>query len=404
MPSDGASVDAYKQILQSTARRHRLLSAQWELTYRCNEKCTHCYLDVFAPNAKVPGELSTEECFRVLDELAELGVLNLTLTGGEAFTRRDFFEIARYARQKRFLLRLFTNGILINERLADRIAELHPYAVELSLYGADAETHDGITLVRRSFELTVRAFRLLRERGIRTVMKTPLMHENVRQIHELEALADELGAQFRYDTTITPKDNGSLSPLMHRLTYDDLVWLLRETANVEAFKPSPGTPDQRTCGIALNALVIDPYGNVFPCVQTRMAAGNLRVQPLKTIWETSPVWTELGDLTLGNLPVCGTCELRTICTRCHGLALVEDGDLRGPAYVNCREALARRQVLIEKGALPPDYPIPPHLQNYPLDNKPPASSEALPAHFIPLEAIAPVHEPAAWRAPIPATV
>ena len=387
MSLDGPATNPYKQIVQSTARKRRLLSAQWELTYRCNERCTHCYLDVFAPNAKVPGELTTDECFRVVDELAAEGVLHLTLTGGEVFTRRDFFDIARYARQKRFLLRLFTNGILVNPRLADRIADLHPYAVELSVYAVDAETHEAITLVPRSFELTMRALRLLRERGVRTVMKTPLMRENVRQLDALRALAEELGAQFRYDITITPKDNGGLSPLKHRLTYDDLLWLFRETISLDTFAPSPGTPDQRTCGIALNGLLVDPYGTVYPCVQTRMPAGNVRQQSLGEIWQNSPVWKELGNLTLGELPVCGTCELRTICVRCHGLALVEDDDLRGPAYINCREALARREVLIEKGGLPADYPIPAHLQNYRGAARRSPPTLPLPDHFVPLAAV-----------------
>ena len=379
---DGAGVNVYKNLVEKTAGNHRLLSVQWELTYRCNERCTHCYLDVFKPNAKVAGELSTEECLGVLDQLAEMGTLNLTLTGGEAFTRRDFFEIASYARQKRFLLRIFTNGITINARLADRLADLHPYAVELSLYGVDAATHDALTLIPRSHELTLRAMRLLRERGIRIVMKTPLMRENVHQYHALRALADELGAQFRYDTTITPKDNGSLEPLKHRLTQNDLVWLMRETLNPETYKPAPDVPTRRTCGIGTNALVIDPYGNVYPCVQTRAKAGNVREQSVRDIWENSPVWQDMDGLTISALPVCNTCELRTMCSRCHGLALVEDGDLYGPAYANCRSAMARRQVLIEAGVLAPDYPIPAHLQG--LEQ---AERSLTAGHFVPLAAV-----------------
>jgi radical SAM protein with 4Fe4S-binding SPASM domain len=107
------------------------------------------------------------------------------------------------------------------------------------------------------------------------------------------------------------------------------------------------SPDQHTCGMASSALVIDPYGDVFPCVQTRIVAGNVREQSLQTIWQSETL-CNLARLTLNELPVCRTCELRNLCVRCHGLAQVEDGDLRGPASVNCREALARRQVLIEK--------------------------------------------------------
>lgn len=360
--SQPAVSNPYNEILAQSERQHRLLSVHWELTYRCNEKCSHCYLDVFAPNAKVPGELSTEECFRVIDQMAELGVLNLTLSGGEILVRRDFFQIAEYARSKKFLLRLFTNGILIKPEVADRIAALHPYAVEISLYSARPDVHDEITQRKRSWELTTRALRLLSERGIRTLIKTPLMRENVRETDAIEALAKELGAQFKYDITITPKDSGGLEPLKHRLTYAELVEFFRHHIDSSLWVDRAVTDETRTCGITLKALSIDPYGNVFPCLQTRTNAGNLREESLREIWQSSPVWQELGHLTLGELPVCRTCELRTLCVRCHGLAASEDGDLRGPALVNCREALARRQALIDRGDLPANYPIPAHLQ------------------------------------------
>jgi radical SAM protein with 4Fe4S-binding SPASM domain len=356
------SPNLYQQMVARSQKQHRLFSAHWELTYRCNERCTHCYLEVLPPSARVPGELTTEECLRVVDELAALGVLNLTLSGGEILVRRDLIEIAEYARSKQFALRLFTNGILIKLAVADRLAALHPYAVEVSLYGAEAASHEVITRRPRSFELSIRGLRLLHERGVRTVIKTPLMRHNVRQFHALEALAEELGAQFRYDITITPQDSGGLSPLQHRLTDDDLLWLFRTELDPTLWAGRVIPPDRRTCGIASSGLVIDPYGNVFPCVQTRIVAGNVREQSLQAIWQSETLH-DLAKLTLNELPVCRTCELRNLCVRCHGLAQVEDGDLHGPASVNCREALARRQVLIEKGALPPDYPIPAHLQS-----------------------------------------
>ena len=356
--------DQYKQFLRESARQRRLLSAHWELTYRCNERCTHCYLDVLAPNAPAPDELNTEECLRLLDEMANLGVLNLTLSGGDILVRRDFFQIAEYARAKRFLLRLFTNGILIKPEVANRIAALHPYAVEISVYGADALVHDRITRVPRSFELSTRALRLLNERGVRTVMKTPLMRENIHQLGAIRNLARTLGAQFHYDITITPKDTGGLSPLKHRLSYADLVKLFRHELTPEGWVGRQVRPDQPTCGISQSALVIDPKGNIFPCVQTRTCIGNVREQSLESIWRESPIWAELGKLMLDTLPVCRTCELNSLCVRCHGLAQVEDGDLRGPAIANCHEALARRQVLVEQGALPPDFPIPAHLQSF----------------------------------------
>ena len=101
------SANTYSQIVARTRQEHRLFNVLWELTYRCNQRCSHCYLDVLPPGADVAGELTTEECLRVIDALADLGALNLTLSGGEILARRDFFTIAGHARARRFLLRLF---------------------------------------------------------------------------------------------------------------------------------------------------------------------------------------------------------------------------------------------------------------------------------------------------------
>lgn len=279
--------------------------------------------------------------------------------------RRDFFDIAEYARSKRFALRLFTNGIMINPAVADRIAKLHPQMVEFSVYSVHPEVHDKITRLKRSHELTLRALRLLHTRGVHTIMKTVMMRENFHELHALEALAKDLGATFKYDASVLPKNSGDLSPLKHRMTDEDLLWLYRETLEPDNWANRPAvTDDSRTCSIGLNSITIDPYGNVTPCTMVRGKAGNLRNRSLRAIWEESPLWNEMSHLTIGDLPVCRTCELKGICLRCHGMALGEQGDIRAPSLTNCRQTLIRRKVLIEQGVLPPDYPIPAHLQSY----------------------------------------
>ena len=291
---------------------------------------------------------TTAECRRVLDELAELGALNLTFSGGEPLLRRDFFTIATYARDLHFLLRLFTNGSLISPAVADRIAALHPYAVEMSVYGIDAATHDTITGRPGAFARTTRAFNLLRDRGVRTVMKTPLMRENIRQFPELVALAASFGATFRYDLTITPKLSGDPAPLRHRLSFADLLWFFRTVAPPTA-PDGPLTDACRTCAVGASALAIDPAGNVLPCLEVRRPAGNVRTTPLREIWTNAPVWAEVRGLTVGALPVCRSCSIRHLCRRCHGLARQESGDIHAPSTANCIQALARWQVLAEQG-------------------------------------------------------
>ncbi len=350
------------RLFADTQRQHRLFSVHWELTHRCPTRCAHCYLDVLPQGASAPDELTTPECVRVLDELADLGALNLAFSGGEILVRRDFFEIAAHARVRRFLLRLFTNGLLVTPTNAPRIAALHPYAVEISVYGANAATHEQITGGAGTFELTVRAFRLLRDCGVRTVLKTPLMRENISEFSALQELANELGASFRFDLTLTPKNSGALTPLAHCLGYADLVRFFRAALDPTHLTERVCQTDEPICNIGGNALVIDPRGEVFPCVQTRIVLGNVRAQTLATIWNTSPLWGKLRALTFEQLPLCGVCTLKQLCLRCHGLALLEAGSLSAPAPANCVEALARRQVLIEKKIVSPDYPIPLHLR------------------------------------------
>src|SRR5512138_2689983 len=179
LPGQLNNPDLYLELIARSQKKHRLLSIHWEMTYRCNERCTHCYLDVLPAGAGVVGELTTAECKRVLDELAAEGVLNVAFTGGEVLLRNDWYEILAYARQLGFALRIFTNATLITPEAADLIASLHPFFVEVSLYALDAATHDDITQVPGSFERTMRGIHLLLDLKVRVKIKTPLMRENV---------------------------------------------------------------------------------------------------------------------------------------------------------------------------------------------------------------------------------
>lgn len=342
-----AGISPYQRMVRKTAREHRLFSVLWELTYRCNERCTHCYLS--RPESPV-GELSTEEARSVVDDLAEMGALHLAFTGGELLLREDFFAIAGYAREKGFALRLLTNGSLITPQRADAIQSLQPLGVEISLHGARAATHDRITQVPGSFDRTVRAFRLLAERGVRTVVKTPLMNENLEEFDQVRRLAEGLGAIFRYDITIVARDDGCTTTLRHRLTEENLLHLFRQEMP-DRWTPPEIHPEDHLCSAALNHLCIGPYGEVYPCVQIRTPAGSLRRQSLRQIWADSPLLGRIRGLVESSFSSCSVCHLRPHCVRCMGVAWLEDGDLLGPSSSACREAKLRCQVLQEKGAL-----------------------------------------------------
>ncbi len=170
-----------------------------------------------------------------------------------------------------------------------------------------------------------------------------------------------ISAHFRYDLTLIPKLYGDRAPLRHRLTYADLLWFYRETLTPAQMKVRTLTGGCRTCNIGVSAVAIDPHGDIFPCLETRRCAGNVRSATLRTIWEEATLWGELRGLTVDALPVCRACTLRSLCARCHGLASLEHGDLHAPATVNCVQTLAKRQVLLEQGVAPATLPLTPHL-------------------------------------------
>src|SRR3989442_14272115 len=144
-----------------------------EMTRRCPLECQHCYNNLAMGDLAARNrELSNEEYAGVLTELADMGVIWLLFTGGEIFARKDFLEIYTLAKQKGFLITLFTNGILINEKIADYLREYPPFAIEITLYGRTRETYEELTQMPGSYDRCMRGIRFLLERGLPLKLKT----------------------------------------------------------------------------------------------------------------------------------------------------------------------------------------------------------------------------------------
>lgn len=337
------------KMVENTTRLSIPLNVTFEITYRCNLRCRHCYL----PDHSDHGELTTQEIFRILDELAEAKCLYLTLTGGEIFTRSDFFEIAEHARKKNFALRLFTNGTLIDESVADRIGELGPFTVDISIYGSKPETHDWVTKHPGSFETSIQAVKMLRARGVRTLLKFPLMDCNVNEYEGIMHLGDELDSEYRFDPNIVPQNNGCDEPLALRVKDEDL----RKVFKDKRLFPQCGQQEimgetaSPICEAGRNSCSINPYGEVFPCLQLLLNAGNLREKSFGEIWKNSEILKKLRGLKVKDLPECSVCKLAYWCNRCPGLALLEDGNLLGCSK-RARKVAEIRKEISEKEACP----------------------------------------------------
>ena len=184
------------------------LSVQLDLTYRCNEQCVHCYLD-----HDDHGEMTSAEIKHLLEEMADAGVFILTLSGGEIFLRKDFFEILEHARALTFCIKLKTNAVLIREAQAARLRELGVESIQVSIYSHRPEVHDAITKVRGSLRRSIRAIRFLKSQGLKVIIANVLMTENMQDYRGVQELADELGMECTLDPTITPKMDGDRSIL-----------------------------------------------------------------------------------------------------------------------------------------------------------------------------------------------
>jgi len=315
------------------------LYAIFELTYKCNLRCRHCY----APK-DCNDELSFGEIESILDQLVEIGTFNLIFTGGEILERKDFFDTAKAAKSRGFFMTFMTNGTLIAPEYADEIAKLKPIGVEISLYGACADTHDYVTKKPGSFIHTIDAIKLLRERNIVVLTKTVLMRSNFNERKEIEALSKDLDAIPKINVGIIPTKDGSLIPLKHDLSVEDLeIYFASENRLPDSSTPDTERKQRITCKAGKAVCCISPDGEVSPCLLMPAKLGNLRQQTMKEIWhqEHNDFLNKIRSLTAYKSSPCLSCDLLKFCNRCPGLAYSETGDPFGCSPSACQYAKRR---------------------------------------------------------------
>ncbi len=302
-----------------------LYSVLFELTFRCNERCRHCYCVQDDKN-----ELTTQEVMRVLDELAEMNVFEVTFTGGDLFVRKDVFEILEYAYRKRFLISIFTNGIALEDRDFLRLKAIYPKAIHFSLYSHIAEKHDAFTQVKGSFEKTIAAIKKCVLLNIPVNIKTTAMEYNYEDIEGLLTLAKRLGTTIQVGMSVNAKNNGDLSPVQFRIDsiekYSKIIKLIGD--NIEFCGDEALYPKERDriCGAGKHALSINPYGEVFPCNALLLSSGNVLECPLKEIWNGSNTLQKVRSFTFSQIKGCEGCSSKIICNFCPGAAWAETGD------------------------------------------------------------------------------
>jgi MoaA/NifB/PqqE/SkfB family radical SAM enzyme len=336
--------DVMQRLLDRALAGGVPLSVQFDLTYRCNERCVHCYLD-----HDDHGEVTTAEVKDILDQLAAEGTFFLTFSGGELLLRKDLFELLGYARARGFDLKVKTNGILLGAAEAERLRALGIRQVQISIYSHRPEVHDGITKVPGSLARSLDAVRFLKAQGLRVLIANVLMRQNVDDYPHVRSLAASLGVECVIDPTITPRMDGDPSIVVNRIAAPQLLRVFTDRSLVGdsfALPPAGGSNDAALddlpCSAGHTACYISPYADVFPCVQFPLPSGNLRQQAFAAIWRHSPQLEEVRGIRMRDLPTCSSCGHMATCTRCPGLAYME-GNMRGPSSADCEKSDIRAQ-------------------------------------------------------------
>jgi radical SAM protein with 4Fe4S-binding SPASM domain len=338
----------------------------WNLTYRCNLACEHCYLDaggapqVGTENFADRSELGTEECFRVIDEIAAFAPECVTiLTGGEPLLRRDILEIVRRAAERGLWVVVGTNGVSITENLAKRLADAGARGLSLSLDALDADRHDRFRMVRGAWRNTVAGAQILNRTGLPFIVQTTVGSHN---LGELDAIADfayeRLAAKVWNLYFLVPTGRGQFVSDITPAQYDDVLASLYriqrkydrrmlvnakcaphfiKTALEHAAFPADASADAhpllRTysggaggCPAGTHYMGIRPNGDVTPCPYLPVFAGTLRTATLADLWTSSELFAGIRRRTsLGGR--CGECEMNGHCGGCRARAFGMTGDV-----------------------------------------------------------------------------
>ena len=337
------------------------LEVSIEVTRRCPLECLHCYNNLpMSDHAARIQELSFAEHCHLLDELVAAGCLWILYTGGEIFARKDFLEIYTEAKKRGFLITLFTNGTLINPRIADYLAEWRPFAIEITLYGATRETYEALTQIPGSYERCMKGIRLLLERKLPLKLKTVPTTINRHEIFEMKRLAEEeFGVEFKFDSLINPRIDCSQSPLAVRLSPEQVVELdfsdsrrkedYRRMAEEDLAKPletDQGEKKKYSCGGGVGGCAIDPYGTMSICVISHQQGYDIRKGSFAEGWE-GPL-RDIRNQPRTRPTICDRCQIQSLCSMCPANGELENGDPESPVDFLCQVAHLRAYALGHK--------------------------------------------------------
>ncbi|MDD7066261.1 MAG: radical SAM protein [Sodaliphilus sp.] len=315
-------------LMQHDIKKPRLACLQFELTSRCNERCIHCYI----PNGKknTGFDLTFDRFKHILDQFAEMGGINVTLSGGEALMNKDIEKILRYCREKDLQISLLTNLISLNDEHVKVLKEVNVSLVQVSLYSMTPEVHDMITTVKGSFERTKSAIEKLYDADVPVQISCPVMKANKEGYDKVIQYAQSMRMKSNTDYIMMAQADLDTSNLANRLSIEETEKVVRNIMDFDKDykeqtllqEPISSVPIEELCqmplcGAGINDLCITVNGDIYPCAGWQsFVVGNVFKQSLKDIWENSPKLAEIRKVKRKDFPKCLTCEARDYCAMC----------------------------------------------------------------------------------------
>lgn len=310
----------YDYFYNKAYKENRPVSVMIELLTKCNLRCEHCYLPEHCDTG-----LETKKVKELLIELKELGVINVSLTGGEIFLRDDLFEIIEFARSLHMRVFLLSNGTLLDKNIILKLKRLHIAEFSTTVFSLKEEIHDSITKCEGSLAILLKNLEELKDSGITVRVKTPLMKKNMYEYKELYNYCKKNGFDYLVSPLIFSKNDGDTSPKSLRITDEELYSVMRDIDMISRndhlhIKDVP-------CAAIFYSFAIDCHGDVFPCNSFFYKVGNIYEESLRDIWYSSKELKKIKSIRNSDLIECTNCEYKTRCDRCPGMVFMEEKNL-----------------------------------------------------------------------------
>lgn len=344
---------AERSYFAAVEGRNVVNSVMFELTYNCSEKCIHCYNPGATRNDEEVShrgdreELTIDDYKRIIDDLYDHGLVKVTLSGGDPFSKPIAWDIIEYLYQKEIAFDIFTNGQRITDQVG-KLAQYYPHLVGVSIYSGVAEDHDAITRIKGSWERSMKVAKRLSELSVSMNLKCCVMQPNLHSYYMVADIARQLGAGPQFEINITDSNEGDRCARQLRLTEEQLQVVLRDdnlTLYVGPEAPNyggqPRQMDANGCGAGDTTFCITPEGNLQPCCAFPMPFGNLREHTLQEILSSNNKLEDWRSCTLQKYAECGQHDYCDYCNLCPGQGYIEHGDYKKPAESCCYMAKIR---------------------------------------------------------------